>query len=198
MTKHSEMDPLDVLRAANPVDVDQLSSASLARIRARVSEDVMTATTQPRKPLWPRAVLGVAGSAVAAGAIALAVFTGGANSPGVVPGSSVGPGSALCVEQYSTTTLGNRDFAFDGTVTAIAGDRVTFTVNRAYRGVDGATIALEAPGMTGTSVTSAGGPNLAVGQRHLVAGDDSFVWACGYTQPYDPAVAAEWEAALGG
>ena len=198
MTKHPEMDPLDVLRAANPVDVDQLSSASLARIRARVSEDVMTATTKSRRPLWPTAVLGVVGSAVAAGAIALALFAGNADQPGVVPGSSVGTGSAFCVERYSRATLGHRDFAFDGTVAAIAGDRVTFTVNQGYHGVDGPSIALEAPGMTGTSVTSAGGPNLAVGQRYLVAGDDSFVWACGYTQPYDPAVAAEWEAALGG
>jgi hypothetical protein len=37
--------------------------------------------------------------------------------------------------------------------------------------------------MTGTSVTSAGGPNLGVGERYLVAGDDEFVWACGFAQP---------------
>jgi hypothetical protein len=26
----------------------------------------------------------------------------------------------------------------------------------------------------------------------LVAADDTFVWACGFTQLYDQAVAAEW------
>jgi hypothetical protein len=49
--------------------------------------------------------------------------------------------------------------------------------------------------MTGTSITSAGGPSLAEGQRYLVAGDDTFIWACGFTQPYEAAVAADWEEA---
>ena len=53
-------------------------------------------------------------------------------------------------------------------------------------------ITLTASGMTGTSVTSAGGPNLAVGERYLVAGDETFVWACGFTQAYDEGVAADW------
>jgi hypothetical protein len=31
----------------------------------------------------------------------------------------------------------------------------------------------------------------------LVAGDDEFVWECGFTQPYSEDVAAEWEETLG-
>lgn len=53
-------------------------------------------------------------------------------------------------------------------------------------GVSSGTVSLTASGMTGTSVTSAGGPNLAIGERYLVAGDGEFAWACGFTQPYDP------------
>ena len=123
---------------------------------------------------------------------------GRGNAPGITPGGSIGTGSAACVEQYSPTTLANRSFAFDGSVSAIDGEQVTFTIGTAYRGAAGGTITLDAPGMTGTAITSAGGPNLAVGERYLVAGDDHFVWACGYTQPYDAAVGAEWAAALGG
>ena len=197
MNEHHEPDPLDLLRTANPVDVDRLSSASLARIRARVSEDVMTTTTRP--PFRRRfAVLGAAGAAVAALALVLVIGRPGA-APGVLPGGSAGTGSASCVEPYAgPASIAKRTFAFDGTVSAIDGDKVTFTVNQAYRGADGASITLDAAGMTGTTITSSGGPNLALGERYLVAGEDHFVWACGYTQPFDSALAAQWQAAGGG
>jgi hypothetical protein len=102
------------------------------------------------------------------------------------------------VEQYSLGTLPNRDFAFDGTVTATSGENVTFAVNQRFGGSGPATVTLKAPGMAGTAITSAGGPNLTVGERFLVAGDDDFVWGCGFTQTYDPAVASQWADALGG
>ena len=210
MSEHFEPDPLDELRAADPVDVDRLSSASLARIRARVSEDVMTTESIRKTPRRAR-VLGLgAGVAVIAAVAVLLLFHSSGAAPGVVPGGSfgtvpsvapsgsAGTGLASCVEPYTKTALTHRTFAFDGTVTAISGERATFTVNKAYRGATGGKITLDAPGMTGMTITSAGGPNLAVGQRYLVAGDDHFVWACGYTQHYDAGVAAEWAIALGG
>ena len=55
---------------------------------------------------------------------------------------------------------------------------------------------LNANGMSGTSVTSAGGPILVEGERFLVAGEDDFVWACGFTQPYDADTAAQWAETL--
>ena len=204
MNEHLEQDPLDALRAADPVAVDRLSSASLARIRARVSEDVMTTEHTGRaNPMRARLVgLGAGVGVVAVIALALA-FNGRGTAPGVTPGNSIagataGTGLASCVEPYSETAITHRTFAFDGTVTAVTGEQVTFTIGKAFRGATGNAITLDAPGMTGTAITSAGGPNLAVGQRYLVAGDDHFVWACGYTQPYDPDVAAKWAAALGG
>ena len=201
MNQPLDPDPLDLLRAADPVSADDLPSASLARIRARVSEDVMATRTAPRKVPWrTRSVawLAGAGGAIAVGIAALAFAFGiGGTGPGVVPGTSVGPGSAMCVEQYSPTTLARRAFAFDGTVAAIDGDRVTFTVNRAYRAAAGPSITLVATGMTGTAITSAGGPTLVVGQRYLVAGEADLVWACGFTQPWDATVAAQWAAAFG-
>lgn len=196
MKEHREPDPLEELLAADPL-ADRLPPASLARIRARVSEDVMT-TPARRLPSGKRA-LGLGAGVAALAVLALVVALGGrASAPGITPVGSVGTGSASCVEPYTPTAITNRSFAFDGTVSAINGEQVTFTVAKAYRGAADGTITLDAPGMTGTAITSAGGPNLAVGERYLVAGDDHFVWACGYTQPYDAAVAAEWAAALGG
>ena len=197
MNEHVGPDPLDELRAADPVVPDRRSSASLARIRARVGQEVMTSATPT--PSWRARSLGFGAGVVALSALALVLAFGGRGAaPGITPGGSVDPGLAACVEPYSPTAITRRAFAFEGTVIAVDGDRVTFAVGTAWRGASSSTITLEAPGMTGSPITSAGGPNLTVGERYLVAGDDTFVWACGYTQPYDPAIAEEWAAAFGG
>lgn len=181
-------DPLDELGHADPVRSSPAPSESKARVWARIQEATMdTDTTSGRTRRRPWALAGAAALAVVA-AVAVLLNTGGTPAPSQEPGPNVGS----CVETYSPEALASRDFAFDGTVTGIEGDSVTFTVNDAFRGDLSATITLEAAGMTGSSVTSAGGPSLAKGQRYLVAGDDRFVWACGFTQPYDDAIAAEW------
>ena len=205
MNERMDPDPLDQLRSANPVAADQLTSASLDRMRARIQEKTMNDRSEPtwrnRRTLAP--VLG----AVAVAAFALVALigpkggapaTGPGPAPATVPGASTTVGSASCVEQYSTTALKKRAFAFAGTVTAITGDEVTFTVDKAFKGARDPSIKLTATGMTGTAITSLGGPNLAVGQRYLVAGEAHFAWACGFTQPYDASVAAEWATAFGG
>ncbi len=196
MNEHRDPDPLDALRAANPLLNDQLPSASLDRLRARIYEDAMSTTTdqQPSMTGTHRLRLGLG----AVAALAFVLVLGANAGTWLAPGGTTGPGSAMCVEQYSLATLGHRAFAFDGTVTAIAGERVTFAVGAAFRGVSGTSVTLDAPGMTGTAITSAGGPNLVVGGRYLVAGEATFAWACGYTQPYDAGVASAWSAALGG
>ena len=198
MSERHEAGPIAKLRSANPVVDDQLSSASLARIRARVSEDVMTDGAD--RPRLPARLVGTAVGAVAVCALALAFLVGRPGAgPGGSPGASGGPIAASCVEPYrDAASIARRAFAFDGTVTAISGDQVTFQINQAYRGASGSSVTLDASGMTGTSITSAGGPTLAVGNRYLVAGDDRFAWACGYTQVYDAGVAAQWAAAAGG
>ncbi len=188
-------DPLEELRAVNPVSDDDLPSASLARVRARMQETVMN-DDRTRTPQRSRLLgLGVLG---AAGALALVLVAGQFSPAPLAPTPSQDTGSAACVELYSLDTLANRAFAFDGTVKAIDGDTVTFNVNEAYRGGGDGTLSLQAPGMTGTAITSAGGPNLEVGERYLVAGDAQFAWGCGYTQPWSAAVAADWAVALGG
>ena len=142
---------------------------------------------------WPR------GAAPGSGASPIATPPGVAivESPGPTVAEPTGsvappPGAASCVEKYSLATLGNRTIAFDGTVTSVRGSDVEFTVNKAFRGVSTSDVTLTAEGMTGTTITSGGGPTLRVGDRYLVAGEDHFAWACGFTQSYDPAVADQW------
>lgn len=193
-------DPFDELRRADPAHPDRLPSASLARVRARVQE--ATIMQEGRRPAPRR------GLAIGAGIVTLAVVA----LVGVValrapasegqPAASVdaGGGGALasCLEQYSLEALKDRDFAFDGTVKAIAGNEVTFTVNETFRGSDAPEVTLIADGMTGTTITSVGGPTLALGGRYLVAGEERFVWPCGFTQEYDAGIAADWATAFGG
>jgi hypothetical protein len=183
-------DQLDDLRRANPVAPDELPSVSLARVHARVEE----ATRSERTDTDGRRRFSVAGlgAGIAVATIAvLMVIAGGFLRPPSEPSPS-GLGVGFCVEQYGPETLRNRSIAFDGTVTAITADQVTFAINQSFRGTDGSSVTLAAPGMTGASVTAAGGPAFAVGQRFLVAGEDQFAWGCGFSQPYDSDVAAEW------
>jgi hypothetical protein len=185
------LDPLDQLRRADPAQSNRPPSESRARVWARIQEVTMQDTT--RNPTRPgRLALGFGAVAVAAVALAVVLLRGGGTPPDQQPGLGIGS----CVETYSLDALANRDFAFDGTVTAIDGDQVTFAVGEVYTGEVGGSLTLTATGMTGTAVTSAGGLTLVAGERYLVAGDDEFVWSCGFTQPYDAAVAVDWAEAL--
>lgn len=101
-----------------------------------------------------------------------------------------------CVEQYSPETLAQREYAFDGTVSSVDGDTMTFTVNEWFNGGDADTITLDHQGYAGMLLD----PNtpLDVGARALVAGDGGFVWSCGFTQLHTDAGAAEWRSATAG
>jgi hypothetical protein len=191
-------DPLDRLRQEDSVDAGRLSSASLARVRARFQESSMIHGSAARGTASTRWRLAFGGLAAATVALAMVVLIAPrATGPGVTPSPSGGPISAACVETYSLESLSRRSFAFVGTVASFNGDEVTFDVNEAFRGVAGDHATLTATGMTGAVISSAGGPSLMPGGRYLVAGDDHFVWACGLTQDYDPNVAASWRSTLG-
>lgn len=191
-------DPLDELRHADPADPDRLPSASLARVRARVQEaTVMHETERPA----PRRGLAIGAAIVALAVVALVgvvALRPPASDGQPTPSVAGAGGLASCVEQYSLERLKDRDFAFDGTVKAIDGNEVTFTVNEAFSGSRAPEVTLTAEGMTGTTITSVGGPTLALGGRYLVAGEERFVWPCGFTQEYDAGIAADWATALGG
>lgn len=203
MSKPTGSDPVDRLRAANPIRADEVPDASLARVSARIQEhimiDVQKSPTVPRS----RGPLALVGGFALVGALALAVGFGsgfGVQKPGPIaavptpaddPGT--GGGMASCL-MYDPALLPTFEVVFDGTVTAIEGDQVTFQVGAGWKGVDGS-VTLTVPG---TSVALAGPmPDFEVGGRYLVTAAGGNVNGCGYTLPYDAATAATWAAAFG-
>jgi hypothetical protein len=186
-------DPLDELRRANPVAADGLPPHSRDRLWSRIEEARMTEPTVSRIPRWTIAASGV----VATAALVAAFAVSGSPSPaptGSDPGS--GGGTMMCI-QWSVEELQARDFAFDGTVTGISGDQITFAVNDVFWGVDGASITLTggAGMLSEEGIALDGGPLMVVGDRYLVSGDETFAWTCGFTEVYDEATAAAWAAA---
>lgn len=204
-------DPIDRLRAADPIHADDVPDASLARVAATIQEHIMTDTQHdptvrhPRGPLaWVGGLAAVAVIALAF-AIALGNGFGGATPPPIAanptpvetPDASGNPaaggGVASCLV-YDPANLPTFETVFDGTVSAIDGDQVTFTVNEGWKGASGS-ITLTAPqvdvALTGPL------PEFKVGSRYLVTSAGGTINACGYTLDYDADTAATWAAAFG-
>jgi hypothetical protein len=186
-------DPFDQLRSADPVHGAPAPSESKARVWARIQEVTMATPNKSdeRRQNWTLAV----------GAAAIAVFTvwafivRGPVAPAQQPvGGGDGGGAAGICLAYSVEELANRDFAFDGTVTAIDGDQATFTVNESFIGDMSGSVTLAAP-VSSEDISFEGGTELVQGDRYLVSGDDGIVWGCGFTQPYSETLAAEWATA---
>ena len=122
----------------------------------------------------------------------------GAAPIAVVPTPSENPaaggGVASCLV-YDPANLPTFDVVFDGTVTAIDGDQVTFEVNDGWKGADGS-VTLTAPDADPALVGPL--PAFEVGGRYLVSAAGSTINACGYTVDYDADTAAAWAAAFGG
>lgn len=139
--------------------------------------------------------------APACGSDASRVAVDSRRPPAAQPGTASTTTAGSCIEQYSPENLKKRDYAFDGTVEAIAqgdeaeADRVSFEVHKWFKGGSGDKSVRRAYGFAG--VTSAGGTPHAIGERLLVAGDEDFAWECGFTRPYDESTAADWKAAFG-
>jgi hypothetical protein len=199
-----EIDPLDRLRAADPVRPDEVPAASLARVSARIQEHIVTDIQHTTTVTPSRRPFAILGGVVAMAALALAVGIGanfGLGSPGDVasnpgdPGNgAAGGGLASCLA-YDPASLPMFDVVFDGTVTAVTGDQVTFDVNAGWKGADGS-ITLTAPD---TDVALLGEvPDFEVGGRYLVTAAGSAINACGYTLDYDADTAADWAAAFAG
>lgn len=208
MSTTNGSDPIDRLRAADPVRADDLPDASLARVTAKIQEHIMSdkqfdPTVRPsRGPLFWVGGLALAGALVFAIALGSGFGLGGASpdpiGAGPTPtqdpagGGAAGGGAASCLV-YDPANLPNHDVVFDGTVTAIDGDQITFDVNEGWKGAEGS-ITLTAPVV---DVAISGPlPAFEVGGRYLVTAVGDTINACGYTLDYDEATAAEWAAAF--
>jgi hypothetical protein len=204
MTRPTDPDPIELLRRSNPVDADQLPSANLARIRARVQEKVMTdiqaggGSNLPQRRL--RLTIGLAG-VTAIAAVALLAFgpRGGAPTPSPSDGGiggGGGGGTAMCIA-FELDLLAQQEFALDGTVTAIDGESVTLEVGHWYRGSGDANVTLTQVGQGEGAVMEGILVDFQVGSRYLVSGADGIITGCGYSQAWDAAAAADWARAFG-
>ncbi len=206
VSKPTGLDPLDRLRAADPVPADGVPDASLARVSARIQEHIVTDIQNTTSVTPSRRPFAMFGGLVAAGALAIALAIGIGSGFGVQPPGSVGanpddPGNppaggglASCLA-YDPAALPTFDVVFDGTVTAVAGDQVTFDVNDGWKGADDS-ITLTAPDVDVALLGDM--PEFEVGGRYLVTAAGSNINACGYTLDHDPDTAAEWAAAFAG
>ena len=218
MSMPTGQDPIDRLRAADPIRAADVPDASLARVSARVQEHIMADKQFDPTSLPPtRGPLAIIGGLTLVGALALAVVLGsglGAPAPSggpvaVVPtasadpttdpiaggdGGAAGGGAASCI-RYDPSILPTFDIVFDGTVTAIDGDQVTFDVQTGWKGADDS-ITLTAP-ESNIAITGPA-PEFKVGGRYLVTAAGSTMNSCGYTLDYDADTAASWAAAFGG
>ncbi|MGZ5291620.1 MAG: hypothetical protein ACXWEH_04755 [Actinomycetota bacterium] len=120
----------------------------------------------------------------------------------VDPMIAEGNGLGSCAFEFGVETLAERSFAFDGTVVEIRDPEamdapydVDFEVSRWFHGGDGATVTVRTYDVSGTSL--AGDLGLAAGDRVLAAGDDDFLWGCGFSMPYSPDAEALFEQAFG-
>ncbi len=127
-------------------------------------------------------------------ALALSAGVGLPGGGGATPTDAAGGGGAMgsCL-RYDPSILPTFDIVFDGTVSAIDGDRVTFDVGTGWKGADGS-ITLTAPdsniALTGPA------PEFSVGGRYLVTAAGSAINSCGYTLEYEAGTAADWAAAF--
>ncbi len=206
MSMPNGSDPIDRLRAADPIRADEVPDASLARVSARIQEHIMSDIQHTSTIARNRRPLAVFGGLALAGAFALAIAFGsglGTQTPAGGPIAAVptptenpaaGGGMASCIV-YDPANLPTFDIVFDGTVTAIDGDQVTFDVNVGWKAVDG-TVTLTAPDMGIALVGPM--PDFEAGGRYLVTAAGSTINACGYTLDYDADTAADWAAAFAG
>jgi hypothetical protein len=113
---------------------------------------------------------------------------------GAAGGGAAGGGAASCI-MYDPTTLPAYDIVFDGTVTAVDGDQITFEVNEGWKGVEGS-VTLTAP-EANVAITGPL-PDFEVGGRYLVTAFGDTINACGYTLDYDADTAGDWAAEFAG
>lgn len=207
MSRVTGSDPVDQLRAANPTRADEVPDASFARVSARIQEHIMSEVQNNPSSARSRRPFALIGGFALVGALALAIGFGsgfGPQQPGPIaavptpttdtptddPGA--GGGMASCI-MYDPALLPTFDVVFDGTVSGLDGDQVTFEVGTGWKGADGS-VTLTVPG---TSVALTGPmPDFEVGGRYLVTAAGGNVNGCGYTLAYDDATAAAWAAAF--
>ncbi|MCC6495163.1 MAG: hypothetical protein IT193_02765 [Propionibacteriaceae bacterium] len=171
-------------------------SASLPLLAAdqasRLMEETMSTPAASTPPTGSRRVLLAAALVLAVAGVGW-LFAGNilAGQPDVprTPGAgpvvrlTAGTASAKCRAPEAATLAASADFAFAGTVKAVSGQDVTFTVTRVYRGAAASEVQVELD--DGRSESLVGSGPARVGLGYLISAADGAVIGCGYSGEAD-------------
>lgn len=194
-------DPAASLPPAAPHEVARLLEDVMA---TELTTETRETGTRNRGPLtWlvaAAAVLVIAG----VGFAGVRALTG--DDPVAAPNGGVPPsvttldvpaaaGLGKCMVP-NAEVLSGADVAFDGTVTSIAGDRVTIEPSHWYAGDPTDEVVVTAPSEQMQQVAS--GVTFQVGDRYLVSATRGTVSLCGFSAPYSDRLAAVYAEAFPG
>jgi len=185
-----------------------------ADLDVRPAEPVATDPRRRTRTTWLVAAAAVAAIA-AGGAFAVSGLTGndagapqadhpassipaqggsvGAPAAGQTTQLTAGSDGARCA-QMTPAILGQYDQAFEGTVTSVEGDTVTFETTDVYNGQVGETVVLTAPPAGVAKLINQ--PSFVVGQPYLVSAYQGAVSMCGYSGAATPELQSVYEKAF--
>lgn len=180
------------------VPTDPVTSESS---RLRLEHIMSTPTKEQAKPATPPSrtwVYGIAAVAVLVLAVGgLSVLTGGTDAPPAAAPLELDAGAentmASCIVFSPELLEGAAEVAFEGTVTSVAGETVTLSVDEWFRGGDAVEVVLHAPSAMETLI---GGVPFAVGGQYLISAQDGTVNYCGLSGESTPELRAGFEAAF--
>lgn len=198
--------PVDHVSSPDPAAAASSGAASTTGPAAAGSPNSAPAGPAPSR--WSRALPWVAGAAAAA-MVAIAGFSLMAQrveppaqqptvaAPGPTTTTVTAPAAApgRCVPP-SPEVLAGAELAVDATVTEVAGDQVTLTVNQWFAGTP--TDELVVTAVPASLQDLIGAPDLQQGQRYLLAANAGQLVVCGFSGPFDSERSTLYTAAFGG
>ena len=149
---------------------------------------------RPRRRPWIIAAASVAAASLAI--VGVLSLTGNPGPSGPPLTLSLGEGDAMlsCLP-FEVGILAGMPMAFEGTATAVDGDRVTLTVDRWYTGGDAAEVTLTGPAGLEALI---GGITFETGRQYLITAESGNVNYCGYSGVATADMRAAFDQAFGG
>lgn len=190
-----DLSHLDPMHAGVPTE-----SKTTASSRIRLERVMSTNLTEQRSPQrQPRKAWIIAAASVAAASLAVVgvlSLTGdpAPASPPLVLSLGEGDGMLSCLP-FEVGFLAAMPIAFEGTATAVEGDRVTLAVDHWYTGGEAAEVSLIGPAGLEALI---GGITFETDGRYLITAENGNVNYCGYSGIATPEMRAAFEQAFGG
>lgn len=180
----AELDPMPPSLVVDPF-TSLRAQELLERAMTATTEQQIPDTTPPTRWRKPAVLAAAAAAVLALGVGGVLASGGSANPPAKAKTSialkSAGGGVSLgsCI-MFSVDILKDMPVAFAGTVSAVAQDAVTLTVDHWYKGGNADLVTIDTP------VTSEGPGEFVQGNKYLVTATNGTVNGCGYTGEATP------------